>query len=53
MSRHRAEEEPRKDPDEDEDVDRLERQRPPVDMHHEAQWMKGLANSTSSAITRQ
>ena len=43
---------PGQDPDENQDIDGLERQRPPV----ESAWpqrMNGLANSRSSAITRQ
>ena len=42
-----------KNPDENEDIDGLERQRPPIDVHGCELRMNGLANSTSSAITRQ
>ena len=50
----RAEQEPAQDPDENEDVDRLQAERPPVDPHRGAAYlMNGLANSTSSAMTRQ
>ena len=50
----RAPEETPEQPDQDEDVDGLEAERPPVDRHDDRRhFSSGLANSSSSAITRQ
>ena len=50
MPADRAEQKARKQPDQDEDVDRLQRRVSTIEMH---QCTNGLANSSSSAMTRQ
>jgi hypothetical protein len=46
----RAEQEAAQQPQQDQDVDGLQNQSGPIEMH---QWTKGLANSSSRAMTRQ